>query len=159
MCHFFRPLIDPQIVSGSTRQQPVGRINQAADGWDGDEDKDEIPSYAVLLTASVERFCVSRVRYFSINDHRVEIDFFFFYNPLLQTQIKYLHGSWLPILQVGFFKHCQFYTKFEWLLSDPPSFHKCHSTSRVHWPWLLWVDNLKKNVDLCLFTITMKSAS
>ena len=61
-------------MSGSTRQQPVGRINQAADGGDGDEDKDEIPSYAVLLTASVERFGVSRVRDFSINDHKVEID-------------------------------------------------------------------------------------
>ena len=51
-------------LAGSTRQQTVGRINQAADRGDGDEDKDEIPNYAVLLTASVERFGVSRMRDF-----------------------------------------------------------------------------------------------
>ena len=53
-------------MAGSTRQQPVGRINQVADRGDGDEDedKDEIPSYAVLLTASVERYGVSRMRDF-----------------------------------------------------------------------------------------------
>ena len=55
-------------LAGSTRQQPVGRINQVADRGDGDEDKgkdeDEIPSYAVLLTASVKRFGVSRMRDF-----------------------------------------------------------------------------------------------
>ena len=34
------PLIGPQIVAGSTRQQTVGRINQLADRGDGDEDKD-----------------------------------------------------------------------------------------------------------------------
>ena len=98
MSTFLRPLINPQIVVGSTRLQPVGRINQAAarrqeqpgsspfsgstrqqtfgtinqvsdcgDGGEGeDEDKgeDEIPSYAVLLTASVERFGVSSMRDF-----------------------------------------------------------------------------------------------
>ena len=55
-------------LAGSTRQQTVGRINQIADRGDGygdeDEYKDEIPSYAVLLTASVERFGVSRMRNF-----------------------------------------------------------------------------------------------
>ena len=96
LCYFLRPLIGPQIVAGSTRQQPVrrfnqatarwqdqlgssplagssrqqnvGRINQVADRGDGDEDedeyKDEIPSYAVLQTISVERFGVSRMRDF-----------------------------------------------------------------------------------------------
>ena len=60
-------------MEGSTRQQPVGRINQVADRGDGDEDgdknEDEIPSYAVLLTASVERFGVSlcRIFYYKIN--------------------------------------------------------------------------------------------
>ena len=55
-------------MAGSTRQQTVGRINQVADRGDGDEDEDkdedenEIPNYAVLLTASVERFGVSRMR-------------------------------------------------------------------------------------------------
>ena len=52
-------------MAGSIRQQTVGRINQVADRGDGDEDKgedeDKIPSYAVLLTASVERFGVSRM--------------------------------------------------------------------------------------------------
>ena len=57
---FLRPLIGPKIVAGSTRQQPIGKINQEADRGDGDED--EIPSYVVLLTASVERFGVSRMR-------------------------------------------------------------------------------------------------
>ena len=55
---FFKPLIGPQIVAGSTRHQTVGRINQAAESGDGeedededkDEDKDEIPIYAMLLT-------------------------------------------------------------------------------------------------------------
>ena len=51
-----------------TRQQTVGRINQVADCGDGDEDKnkdeDEIPSYAVLLTALVKSFGVSRMRDF-----------------------------------------------------------------------------------------------
>ena len=60
--NFFRPLIGPQIVAGSTRQQTVDRINQVADRGDGDEDKDEdedeIPSFAVLLTTSVKRFDV-----------------------------------------------------------------------------------------------------
>ena len=32
-CFFSRPLIGPQIVPGSTRQQTIGRINQAADHW------------------------------------------------------------------------------------------------------------------------------
>ena len=50
------------LSAGSTRQQTVGRINQVADYGDGDEDEDEIPSYAVLLTASVERFGVSLCR-------------------------------------------------------------------------------------------------
>ena len=60
--------------------QTVGRINQVADRGDGDgdgdenenenedEDKykyeDEIPNYALLLTALVKRFGVSRVRDF-----------------------------------------------------------------------------------------------
>ena len=57
------PLIGPQIVAGSTRQQTVGRINQLADRGDGDEDKD----YAVLLTASVERVGVSRMQDFFEN--------------------------------------------------------------------------------------------
>ena len=54
------------LLAGSTRQQTVGRINQVADRGDGDEDKDEneIPSYAVLLTASVERFDVSLMQDF-----------------------------------------------------------------------------------------------
>ena len=49
-------------------------MNQVADSGDGDEDedkdkdededKDAIPNYAVLLTASVERFGVSRMRDF-----------------------------------------------------------------------------------------------
>ena len=54
-------------MAGSTRQQTVGRINQVADRGYGDEDnkdKDEIPSYTVLLTALVERFGVSRLRDF-----------------------------------------------------------------------------------------------
>ena len=57
-------------VAASTRQQPVGKINQVADRGDGDEDedkdedKDEIPSYEVLLTASVKRFGVSRTQDF-----------------------------------------------------------------------------------------------
>ena len=38
---FSRPLIGPQIVAGSSRQQPVGRINQPADRRDGDEGEDE----------------------------------------------------------------------------------------------------------------------
>ena len=61
----FRPLIGPQIVARSSRQQPVDRINPAADRGDGnedeDKDKDEIPSYAGLLTALVEIFCISRM--------------------------------------------------------------------------------------------------
>ena len=87
---FFRPLIGPQIAAGSTRHQPVCRINQAAaslagstrqqtigrinqvadrgegdededEGEDKDDDEDEIPSYAVLLlTVSAKRFGVSR---------------------------------------------------------------------------------------------------
>ena len=69
LCYFFpTPLIGPLIVAGSTRQQTVGRINQVADHGDEDEDEDkdddEIPSYAVLLTASVKRFSVSRMRDF-----------------------------------------------------------------------------------------------
>ena len=60
---FFRPLIGPQIVAGSTRQQTLGRINQVADCGDGDEDedkdRDEIPRYAVLLATLVRRFNVS----------------------------------------------------------------------------------------------------
>ena len=63
---FSRPLIGPGIVAGSTRQQPVGRINQVADCGDRDEDKDEIPSYAVLQTALVKRFGVSRLPDFFI---------------------------------------------------------------------------------------------
>ena len=63
-------------VAGPSRQQPAGKINQAADRGDGDEDEDEdkdenkdededeIPSYEVLLTASVERFGVSRMQDF-----------------------------------------------------------------------------------------------
>ena len=45
-------------------QQTVGRIIQVADCGDGDEDEDEeeIPSYVVLLTASVERFDVYQMR-------------------------------------------------------------------------------------------------
>ena len=62
---FLRPLIGPQIVAGSARQQTVGRISQAADRGDGDEDEDEIPNYAVLLTALVERVGVFRMRDFS----------------------------------------------------------------------------------------------
>ena len=63
---FFRPLIGSQIVAGSTRQQTVGMINQVADCGDGDkdEDEDEIPNNALLLTALVERFGVSRKRDF-----------------------------------------------------------------------------------------------
>ena len=44
-------------MARSTRQQTVGRISQVADHGDGDEDEDEdkyedeIPNYAVLLTA------------------------------------------------------------------------------------------------------------
>ena len=55
-------------MAGSTRQQTIGRINQVADRGNGDEDKDEddIPSYAVLLTTSVKRTCVSRMRDFFI---------------------------------------------------------------------------------------------
>ena len=51
-------------MAGSTRQQIVGRINKVADCGDGDEDEDEdkdedeIPRYAVLVNASVERFGV-----------------------------------------------------------------------------------------------------
>ena len=37
-CDFFRSLIGPQIVAGSIRQQPVGRINQVAHRGDGDKD-------------------------------------------------------------------------------------------------------------------------
>ena len=37
------------LLAGSTRQKTVGRINQVADCGVGDEDEDEIPSYAVLL--------------------------------------------------------------------------------------------------------------
>ena len=66
VCRIFsRPLIGPQIVAGSTKQQTVGRINQAAECGDEDEDKDEnededrIPYYAMLLTSSVKRFSVS----------------------------------------------------------------------------------------------------
>ena len=61
-------------MTGSTRQQTVGRINKVADSGDGDEDedkdkdkdedKDEIPNYVVLLTTSVERFGVSRMQDF-----------------------------------------------------------------------------------------------
>ena len=55
-------------LAGSTRQQTVGRVNQVADRGDGDgdqdKDEDEIPSYVVLLTASVNRFGVSRMREF-----------------------------------------------------------------------------------------------
>ena len=58
-------------MAGSTRQQTVGRINQAADGGYGDEDKyedeDQIPNYAVLLTAVVKRVGVYRMRYFFIH--------------------------------------------------------------------------------------------
>ena len=57
-------------LAGSTRQQTVGRINQAADRGDGDEnedkDEDEIQNYAVLLIALVERVSVSRVRDFKL---------------------------------------------------------------------------------------------
>ena len=55
-------------MAGSTRQQTVGRINQVAyrgygnEDEDKNEDEDEIPSYAVLLTASVKRFSVSRMQ-------------------------------------------------------------------------------------------------
>ena len=57
------------LLAGSTRQQTVGRINQIADRGDGDEDedKDEIPSFGVLLTTLVKRFGVSRVRGFKKN--------------------------------------------------------------------------------------------
>ena len=66
-----RPLIGPQIMAGSTRQHTVGKINQAADLGDEDEHEheheheheNEIPNYAGLLTASVERFGASRIRY------------------------------------------------------------------------------------------------
>ena len=59
------PLIGPHIVAGSTRQQTVGRINQAADeNKDEDEDEDEIPNHAVLLTTLIERVVVSRMRDF-----------------------------------------------------------------------------------------------
>ena len=34
-------------LAESTRQQPVGRINQVADRGDEDRDEDEIPSHAV----------------------------------------------------------------------------------------------------------------
>ena len=55
-------------MAGSTRPQTVGWINQVAYSGDGDEDEDEdedeIPRYAVLLTASVNRFGVSRMRDF-----------------------------------------------------------------------------------------------
>ena len=57
-------------LAGSIRHQTVGRINQVADRGDGDEDedkdenKDEIPSYEVLLTGSVKRFGVSRMKIF-----------------------------------------------------------------------------------------------
>ena len=65
-----------RLLAGSTRQQAVGRINQVAgcghgdedenenEDVDEDEDEDEIHNYAVLLTASVERFCVSSVQDF-----------------------------------------------------------------------------------------------
>ena len=49
-------------MAGTTRQQAVGRIKEVADCGDEDIDEDEIPSNSVLLTALVERFCVSRVR-------------------------------------------------------------------------------------------------
>ena len=71
---FFWPLNQDQPgsspLTGSTRQQTVGRINRVADRRNGDEDEDkyededEILSYAVLLTASVERFGVSCMRDF-----------------------------------------------------------------------------------------------
>ena len=51
-------------LAGPTRQRTVGRINQVAVSGDGDEDKDEIPNYAVLLTALVKRFGGSRTRDF-----------------------------------------------------------------------------------------------
>ena len=51
-------------LTESTRQQTVGKINQAADLGDEDEEEDEIPNYAVLLSASVERFGVSCMQYF-----------------------------------------------------------------------------------------------
>ena len=56
-------------LAGSTRQQPIGRINQVADHGDGDEDedKDEIPSYAMLVFALVERFGVSRMQDFFVS--------------------------------------------------------------------------------------------
>ena len=64
-------------MAGSTRQQTVGRINQVADCGDGDEveekDEDEIPNYAVLLTASVESFGVSLMRDFKIIKSHEEV--------------------------------------------------------------------------------------
>ena len=56
------------LLAGSTRWQTVGRINHVAEcgdrDEDNDEDEDEIPSYALLLTASFERFGVSGMRDF-----------------------------------------------------------------------------------------------
>ena len=67
-----------QIFQASHWPSDCGRINQVADCGDEDEDEDkdedededkdkdgdETPNYAVLLTASVERFGVSRMRDF-----------------------------------------------------------------------------------------------
>ena len=55
-----------RLLAGSTRQKTVGRINQVADCGvgDEDEDEDEIPSYAVLITASVKILDVSRMQCF-----------------------------------------------------------------------------------------------
>ena len=75
---FFRALIGPHIVAGSTRQQPVGRINPVVDCGDGDEDEDkdededEIPSSVVLLAASVERFCFSGMRDIFLQNDAIE---------------------------------------------------------------------------------------
>ena len=62
-------------MARSTRQQIVARINQVANCGDEDEnkDKDEIPNYAVLLTASFERVGVSRLRDF-IDQFKMQIN-------------------------------------------------------------------------------------